>query len=109
MKSGIKALSIRQPHIGRILRGEKKEEYRTWQTQYRGPLVLHSSKKLDRDELEPGEEVGPTGAFLGVVALVDVRMLENGAFAWVLSNPRTFNCALPGKGKLNLFDPTLTC
>ena len=54
MTRQIKALSIRQPYLGRILRGEKTEEYRSWRTTYRGPLILHASKTVDHYSLECG-------------------------------------------------------
>ena len=44
----MKALSIRQPWAGLILLGIKPVENRTWATKYRGPLVIHAGKKVDK-------------------------------------------------------------
>lgn len=42
----IRALSIEQPWAALIQRGAKRLETRSWYTNYRGPLVIHASKKF---------------------------------------------------------------
>lgn len=44
----IHALSIRQPWAWAILNG-KSVENRTWKTNFRGPFLIHASKKFDHD------------------------------------------------------------
>lgn len=57
------ALSIRQPHIGRIIRGLKPSglsyqiEVRTWATNHRGPLALHCSAGGPKGHETPGAVV----------------------------------------------------
>ena len=43
----MKALSIRQPWLFLILQKYKDIEVRTWNTNYRGIIYLHASKKFD--------------------------------------------------------------
>lgn len=43
----MKAISIKQPWAKFIAQGFKTIEVRTWQTRYRGPLLIVSSKKPD--------------------------------------------------------------
>jgi activating signal cointegrator 1 len=42
----MKALSVIQPWASLIILGAKRFETRSWKTGYRGPLLIHSSKKL---------------------------------------------------------------
>lgn len=44
----MKALSILQPWASLIAIGAKRYETRSWRTDYRGPIAIHASKKLDR-------------------------------------------------------------
>ena len=41
----MKALSVRGDYIMDIIAGKKKIEYRTWKTNYRGPLLICSTAK----------------------------------------------------------------
>lgn len=43
-------LSIRQPWAWLIVNGYKKIENRTWGSGYRGPLFIHASKGMTRQE-----------------------------------------------------------
>lgn len=43
----MKALSIQQPWAWLIVNGYKIHENRTWNTKYRGELLIHAGKKLD--------------------------------------------------------------
>ena len=41
----VKALSVRGDYIMDMIAGKKKIEYRTWKTNYRGPLLMCSTAK----------------------------------------------------------------
>ena len=60
------ALSIKQPWASLISSGQKTAEIRSWQTQYRGPLVICASAKkhINHD--------GPYGCLISIVELVDI-------------------------------------
>jgi hypothetical protein len=96
----MKCLSIRQPWATLIVLGAKRIENRSWETKYRGPLLIHASAALDCDwnaVLEPGELIGPDeevevkggrfvlpainslplSAIIGVVTLADCRRFED--------------------------------
>lgn len=45
----MKALSIQQPWAWLIVNGDKDIENRTWRTQFRGPFLIHASKKFDEN------------------------------------------------------------
>lgn len=48
----MKALSIKQPWASLIMAGRKEIEVRTWKTDYRGPLIIHAGKKIDREAMD---------------------------------------------------------
>lgn len=45
----MKAISIRQPWAWLIVNGFKNIENRTWQTKYRGPILIHAGLTVDRE------------------------------------------------------------
>jgi hypothetical protein len=120
----VRALSIRQPWVELILRGVKSIELRKWTTDYRGPLWLHASMKMDS---VPSLVLGDAPLFLGgyvgyaelrTILTIDPRRWEGwrmdhcdpgafapGYFGWVLSEIVRFREPLPAPGKLGLFKP----
>lgn len=105
-----------------ILSGKKLIENRSWETSYRGPLVLHVGmkplevefldnfhqrqlKKLPKDWKKSLD----FGGYVGVCDLVDCTELVDSPWAdcegynWILKNPRRVPF-IPGKGELRLFE-----
>lgn len=48
----MKALSIRQPWAWLITHGYKVVENRTWETFYRGPILIHAGKVMTKADYE---------------------------------------------------------
>lgn len=48
----MKALSIRQPWAWLIVNGHKPVENRTWETFYRGPLLIHAGQGMTHADYE---------------------------------------------------------
>ena len=89
----IRALSIRQPYAERILRGDKKIEYRTWPTTHRGKIYIYAAKTPvllpgHEDPLDPLKL--PRGVLVGTVEIVNCKKGET-YFEWVLKNPVRFD------------------
>lgn len=105
----LRALSIRQPHVERILRGDKNVEYRTWAVREMGPLLLHASNTRESPDLfaEAGIEdpdTLPYGALVGVVDVVACLYDEaNDGYEWLLAHPRRFTRSIPFKGAASIF------
>jgi len=119
----IRALTIRQPFPELILRKRKPFEIRSWKTNYRGPLLIHSAAKIKTDcAQEAGIKAGTltTSAFVGIAVLSDVRKYTRadskllnqrraiggwspGLFSWVLKKPIRFARPIRANGKLGLF------
>jgi hypothetical protein len=119
--SGIKVLVIRQPWAWLIVNGFKDIENRTWDTRYRGPLLIQASASLpSKRDLEEfnlyarkrGAELPEsfeTGGIVGMVQLEDCVLASKskwflGPVGWVLSHPKRLKF-IPLKGQLGLFDP----
>jgi hypothetical protein len=125
----MKALTIKNPWAGLILLGMKDVENRTWKTDYRGKLLIHSSKsKKDLRENEDyiarniltQEEYDSLskninaqtvcrsfGKIIGEIELVDCvqnyQKKEEGVWHWVLKNPIIYDRFIEAKGKLSLW------
>jgi hypothetical protein len=76
----MKAISLLQPWATLMVIGAKKVETRSWNTKYRGPLLIHASKGFPPDcrnicstypfrLFVPDWEALPRGAIIGIVNL----------------------------------------
>ena len=114
----MKALSIRQPWASLIAVGRKRIETRTWNTNYRGKLLIISSKKAVEKDTPYGGllNIGLRfGKALAIVELVDCRPMKKedeklarspyhpDLYAWILSSIKAIE-PFPVKGKLRLFE-----
>ncbi|MDR1797560.1 MAG: ASCH domain-containing protein [Clostridiales Family XIII bacterium] len=107
----MKALSIRGAYIIDIMKGAKTIEYRTWQTPYRGDLLLVSSSNPHVEYQNPadGKWYGasmrglfPLGQAMCVIHLTDCEK-HGDEYHWLFDNVR-FVKPFPVKGKLHLYD-----
>jgi len=106
-----KALSLRQPFANFVASGKKTIETRKWGTNYRGDIVICSSKK---------PAIYPAGYALCIVELYHIELMKKAheraacckkypkAQSWFLRNLRVFKKPIPVKGALSLFDLELT-
>lgn len=113
----MKALSIQQPWAWAIFNAGKDIENRDWNTQFRGPVLIHCGLKIDQsafDDIEmicgrrPPKEL-PTGGIVGRVDIVGVSDRHDskwffGRYGFQLANatPLPFR---PCKGALSFFTP----
>lgn len=114
----MKAISLKQPWADFILKGVKTIETRTWATNYRGDLLICSSKTFDplfndmRMEYRNNLEFGRA---LCIVELYGIRpMIEAdeeaaccriypGAYSWLIRNIIPIK-SFPIKGALRIFE-----
>lgn len=124
--STVRALSLRQPWADAIVDGEKRIETRSWQTRYRGWLLIHASGiKMTAAERALSDEIGhgpaTHGAIIGAAWLMGIVAIEairdstsdaerrlgdysTGRFAWLLTSARRWP-AIEAKGRLQLWQP----
>lgn len=119
----MKALSVRQPWAYSIAHEFKTIEWRSWLTDYRGPLLICSAVKPDFDltrdfSVFEREQCFPLGVGVCLVDLADCRVFTHGdlepammeqlprpvGYAWVLKNPQPLNERIPIKGRQRLFE-----
>lgn len=68
---GLRALTICQPYAHLICTGDKRVENRNWETQYRGPLLIHAGKS--RGWMDPSDAARYPDLVVGaIVAVADV-------------------------------------
>ena len=88
------ALSVRQPYVELILRGEKMCEYRSRPTSIRGTILLYAPKTADvkNDAYEPlGGDDLTRGLVVGSVEVLDCQWsVEDDCYVYRLGNPKDF-------------------
>lgn len=121
----MKALSLTQPMAWAIFHG-KDIENRNWRTKFRGRVMIHASKKFDREHYRwlvendnrlviggvPEEHDFIFGAILGEVDIIDCVANHGsqwffGPYGFVLANPKLYNKPIPYKGHLGFFEVEL--
>lgn len=124
----MKVLTIKQPWATLIMQGDKRFEFRSWQTKYRGDLLIHAGKGIDKEAMKRlvkylPDEI-PLGKILGKVTLVDcIRMCpefkemllkENSDiytkssfsenYGWKVENVQVFDEPIEANGHLSLWE-----
>ena len=107
----MQTVSIRQPLAAALVSRPGSFELPAWETDYRGPLLIHAAKRGPGDPPVGKADSPVYGVLIGVVTLVDcVRSEREGcgpdevAFTWVLANARPFAAPIPYVARLGLFD-----
>lgn len=124
----MKALTIKQPWATLIMQGDKRFEFRSWQTKYRGDLLIHAGKGIDKEAMKRLEKYLPTklpyGKILGKVKLVDcikmspefkeLLLKENSDiytkssfqenYRWQVLDVEVFENPIDAKGHLSLWE-----
>lgn len=70
----MKVITIRQPFATLIAEGLKEYEFRSWKTEYRGDILIHAGKTVDREAMQRFSGLGmkyPTGCILAKATLDD--------------------------------------
>lgn len=124
----MKCISISQPFADLIISGKKNIELRSWNTSFRGELLIHAPlkiKKVDVKRLKI-EKKFVTGAIIGKVQLYDVKKynstkeikldqkfhcstkkFQNKTFGFMLKNSKPLRIPIPWKGQLGIFDANI--
>ena len=124
----MKVLTIRQPWATLIMLGYKRFEFRGWPTQYRGELLIHAGKTVDKEASEKLKKYLPSelplGKILGKVNLVDCIKCDEKLkseclkenpdvyakssfeerYAWQLTDVQVFEEPIEVNGKLGLWN-----
>lgn len=122
----MKVITIRQPWASLIANGYKEYEFRSWQTKYRGPLLIHAGQGLDKEcvkNIDLNLEY-PKSRVIAKVILEDCILVDDkfndelakknkqvyglsnkvGLYAWKLSHVEKVSDSQIVKGQLGLWN-----
>ena len=75
----MKVISIKQPFATLIAEGLKEYEFRTWKTKYRGDILIHASKSVDKKAMEKFSKLNleyPTGCIIAKAKISDCVFID---------------------------------
>ena len=78
----MKTLTIKQPFATLIVEGLKEYEFRTWKTNYRGEILIHAGKAVDKKAMKKYEYLGleyPKGCIIGKATITDCIKIDDNA------------------------------
>lgn len=78
----MKVLTIKQPYATLIKEGLKEYEFRTWKTNYRGNILIHAGKSIDKKAMEKFKHLNleyPTGCIIAKVTITDCIKIDKKA------------------------------
>ena len=70
----MKVITIKQPFATLIAEGLKEYEFRTWKTKYRGEILIHAGKGIDKEAMKRYEHLNleyPTGKIIAKARITD--------------------------------------
>ena len=76
----MKVITIKQPWATLIAEGIKKYEFRTWKTKYRGEILIHAGKGIDKKAMQKYEHLNldyPSGAIIAKVEITDCIYVDD--------------------------------
>ena len=105
----MKVLTLKEPWASLIINGYKKYEFRSWKTSYRGKILIHAGKSIEKNNLDLFNDYNLDYSFgyvIGEVELEDCILIDDkiqeelersnklvygrnnhvGLYAWKLSN-----------------------
>lgn len=122
----MKCLTIKQPWASLIVNGYKNYEFRSWQTKYRGKILIHAGMSLEKENVSKVKEYNLEyikGAIIGEAEIVDCILVDKnfdnslkkensivyesnhvGLYAWKLENIKKDKEPIYVKGKLSLWE-----
>lgn len=123
----MKALTIKEPWASLIINGYKKYEFRSWNTKYRGKVLIHAGKSFDEVNRKRFEHLNldyANGEIIGEAEIVDCKLVDNDfyekylkdnslvyrksgfneKYAFVLKNVIRYEKRIPCKGKLSFWE-----
>ena len=75
----MKVITIKQPFASLIAEGIKEYEFRTWKTKYRGEILIHAGKSINKEAMKKFEKYNldyPTGCIIAKANLTDCIKID---------------------------------
>lgn len=76
----MKAITIKQPYASLIANGYKEYEFRTWKTKYRGEVLIHAGKSIDKKAMKKFEKLNleyPIGCIIAKAKIADCIKVDD--------------------------------
>ena len=76
----MKVITIKQPFASLIAEGIKEYEFRTWKTKYRGEILIHAGKGIDKKAMEKFKKYNldyPSGCIIAKANLCDCLKIDD--------------------------------
>lgn len=76
----MKVITIKQPFASLIAEGLKEYEFRTWRTKYRGEILIHVGKSIDKKAMKRYEGYNlsyPTGCIIAKANITDCIKVDS--------------------------------
>ncbi len=76
----MKVITIKQPWATLIAEGYKEYEFRTWKTKYRGDILIHAGKGIDKKAMERFKYLDleyPTGKIIAKASITDCVKVDD--------------------------------
>ena len=123
----MKVLTIKEPWASLIINGYKTYEFRTWKTNYRGKILIHAGKTIEKEQTNKFKDYNlkySCGEIIGEAGLVDcIKVTEEfdkylkqinpiiygnsghvENYAWKLENIKKYDKKIKAKGQLGLWN-----
>jgi len=123
----MKVITLKQPWATLIAEGYKKYEFRSWKTNYRGEILIHAGKGIDKSSMERFKGLNleyPTSKIVAKVNIIDCILLDDKlqqeilkenelvygtsvskeGYAWKLDNVIKINSDKNINGKLSIWE-----
>ena len=75
----MKVITIKQPWATLIAEGLKEYEFRTWKTKYRGDILIHAGKGVDKKAMEKYKHLNleyPSGCIIAKATIKDCILID---------------------------------
>lgn len=76
----MKVITIKQPWATLIAKGYKEYEFRTWKTKYRGDILIHAGKGIDKKAMERFKHLNleyPIGKIIAQATITDCVYVDD--------------------------------
>ena len=118
----MKVITIKEPYVTPIMLGMKHYETRSWKTNYRGEIYIHTAKTLLPNDVTVVPRL-PLGCIVLKARLTDCIYMDDefvnaikaneteyklgfyevGRYAWKLENVKVIDPPIKAKGKLGIW------
>ena len=122
----MKVLTVKEPFATLIIEGYKEYEFRSWKTNYRGKMLIHAGKGIDKEAYSRVKDYNlelKSGSIIGECVITDCILVDEtldsklrkknpivyknnhvGMYAWKLGKIVKYEKDIPVKGKLGLWN-----